>query len=147
MAQCQPKTNSLTDVLARACSPRGRTATRRAALAITVLSWSVVVGWAATARPPARGRQISHEERLILARSLAHKEPGWQRAAEQAFPGDLWSQDDDFFNREQTHLRELARLFGTTPGAVLRGVDELLRSEPAGRKIGAHPCKPRPFYD
>ena len=110
-------------------------------------AWPAVATWAAAVNPPAQGRQLSHEERLILARSLAQKEREWQRAAEQAFPGDLWSQDDDFFNQEQSQVRELAQLFGTTPSAILRGIDELLRSEPRGRKTSVHPCKPRPFYD
>ena len=147
MAGRRPKTSSVTDVLAQACSPRAAAVLRRVALVTTALSWSVVTIWAAAVNPPAQGRELSHEERLILARSLAHKERGWQRTAEEAFPGDLWSQDDDFFNQEQSQVRELARLFGTTPSAILRGIDELLRSEPGGRKTSVHPCKPRPFYD
>lgn len=122
-------------------------ALRGVAAGATVLSVLVVTIGAATVTPPSPGRVLSAHERAILATSLARREPAWQLEAERAFPGDLWSQDDDFFNREQTHLRELAQLFGTSPGQILRGVDEQLRAKPQGRKIGAHPCKPRPFYD
>ena len=140
-------TSGLGSLLARGCSPGTGPMVRWAALAMTVLCWSTVVVWAATASPPARGRELSESERQILARSLAWREPQWQRAAERAFPGDLWSEDDDFFNQEQNSIRDLAERFGTTPGAILRGIDELLRHEPGSRKVGVHPCKPRPFYD
>ena len=107
----------------------------------------VAVARAGTAPVPPPARVPSAEERGEMARSLARQEPAWRRAAERLFPGDRWSRDDDFFNQEHRAVRGIAAARGTNPGQVLRAIDEELRAHPDGRKVGASPIKPRPFYD
>lgn len=108
---------------------------------------SVVVLRAATAPAPATPRALSEPERRGLARTLAAQEPAWQARAAGKFPGDRWSQDDDFFNQEHFMVRSLAAHHATSPGEVLLGIDQELRAAPAGRKVTQSPLKPRPFYD
>jgi len=107
----------------------------------------VAVVRAATAPVPPPARVPDLVERAEMARSLARQEPSWRRAAQRLFPGDRWSQDDDFFNQEHRAVRALAQARATSPGQVLRAIDEELRARPAGRKVNASPIKPRPFYD
>ncbi len=114
---------------------------------MTVLCALWVVFRAATAPPPRAPRPLSAAERREVAQSLAAQEAYWQERAERHFPGDRWSQDDDFYNLEHHSVRALAASRGTSPGDVLLGIDEWLRAAPAGRKVTASPCKPRPFYD
>ena len=102
---------------------------------------------AATAPVPPPARVPDLAERGEMARSLARQEPSWRRAAQHLFPGDRWSQDDDFFNQEHRAVRGMAQARNTSPGQVLRAIDEELRAQPAGRKVSAAPIKPRPFYD
>jgi hypothetical protein len=116
-------------------------------LSVTVLAALWVGVRAATAQTPAAPQLLSPAERHELAASLARQEPYWQEFSERHFPGDRWSQDDDFFNLEHQAARSLAQSRGTSPGTVLLGIDELLRAAPRGRKVTASPCKPRPFYD
>ena len=116
-------------------------------LSVTALTALWVGIRAATAPAPPAPRVLSPAERRELAASLARQEPYWQDYSERHFPGDRWSQDDDFFNLEQQAVRSLAQSRGTSPATVLLGIDELLRAAPSGRKVTASPCKPRPFYD
>jgi hypothetical protein len=79
-------------------------------------------------------------------------EVDWQARAELDFPGDLWSQSDDFHAREATRIRELAGQHRIGYEDVLRAIDEDLHDKTmsrrtAGRRVNAVPCKPRPFYD
>jgi len=114
---------------------------------LTALFSVVAIGRALAAPVPPPARALSAAERREVAQALAAQEPRWRAAAEKLFPGDLWSQDDDFFNQEHRAVRQMAAARGTSPGEILRAVDEELRRAPAGRKIGAVPVKPRPFYD
>jgi hypothetical protein len=116
-------------------------------VAVTALAALWVGIRAATAPAPPAPRLLSPAERHELAASLAQQESYWQEYSERHFPGDRWSQDDDFFNLEHQAVRSLAQSRGTSPAAVLLGIDELLRAAPKGRKVTASPCKPRPFYD
>jgi hypothetical protein len=108
---------------------------------------AVVVVRAVTAPAPATPRALSEPERRALARTLAAQEPVWQARAAHKFPGDRWSQDDDFFNQEHFLVRSLAARHGTSPGELLLGIDAELRALPSGRKVTQSPLKPRPFYD
>ena len=67
------------------------------------------------------------------------------------FPGDAWSQDDDFRRREQARSRVVAVERGTRLSDVMRALDEGIREEwplPPGTvlKPGVPPCRPRLTY-
>lgn len=113
----------------------------------TVLVTLIAVLRAVTASVPAPARSLSADERRAVAQALAAQEPRWRAQAEKLFPGDRWSQDDDFFNQEHRAVRQMAAARGTSSGEILHAIDEELRSAPANRKVGAAPVKPRPFYD
>jgi hypothetical protein len=114
---------------------------------VALLCAAIVTARAATVPSLPAPRPLTATERRELAELLAVQEPGWRLGAERLFPGDHWSQDDDFFNQEHRAVRRLAGERGTSPSDVLRGIDEQLRAAPAGRKVTASPNKPRPFYD
>ena len=114
---------------------------------LTALAGLVAVVRAVTAPVPPPARALSAAERTEIARSLAAQEPTWRVRAEKLFPGDRWSQDDDFYNQEHRAVRSTAAVRGTSPGEVLRAIDEGLRAAPDHRKVTVAPVKPRPFYD
>jgi hypothetical protein len=84
-----------------------------------------------------------------VGRAAAALEPAWREKSRKSFPGDLWSQDDDFHGAERQWVLEEARRHRTSLGEVLRAIDQDLRAHPPQppRKATAAPCKPRPFYD
>ena len=124
-------------------------------VAVTALAGLTAIVRAMTAPVPAPLRALGAAERQQIAEALAKQEPRWRLQAEHLFPGDRWSQDDDFFNQEHRAVRGAAASHGTNVGEILRAIDEGLRAAPhnrnddrnADRKVGAAPVKPRPFYD
>ena len=128
------------------------TADFRAGFTVVLLSAVLAAVRAQSAPPPPRGpdRQLSQEERVATFAALASSEPTWRREAEIQFPGDVWSQDDDFHRREGTFARETATTRGVPVEEVLRAIDEGLHGELGmSHQLVATvpPCKPRPFYD
>jgi len=124
--------------------------TRAIAIVVTLACFAVVAGQAATAEPPPEGRAATPQEREEIANQFARMEPGWRRDAARAFPGDRWSADDHFHSFELRLARQIAGSRGLRLTDVLMAIDEGLRREypgSPGRKPGAAPCKPRPFYD
>jgi hypothetical protein len=122
---------------------------RRALVALVVLTGAilVVLVGASRARPGTVTRRLSDEEREKIGNALAALEPSWAERAAEAFPGDVWSQEDDFARIEHEQAQAQARKYGASMGDVLRAIDESLRIRSAGRRVGVSPCKPRPFYD
>jgi hypothetical protein len=114
---------------------------------VTLVCCAVAVFTAATSSIPPEARSLSPDERRAVASGLAEQEEQWRLGAARAFPGDLWSRDDAFFSYEQLRIRNVAARERTAPGDILLGIHELLRETPKGRKTGAAPCKPRPFFD
>ena len=114
---------------------------------VALVCCAVAVLTAATSSSPPEARSLSPDERRAVAAELAEQEEQWRLGAARAFPGDLWSRDDAFFSYEQIRIRNVAIRERTAPGDILLGIDELLRENPEGRKAGAAPCKPRPFFD
>ena len=108
---------------------------------------SVVVGRVARATPPPAKRSATPAERELIALELISPERRWRAASKRRFAGDHWSQDDDFHRAEQYRARGSSDRLNVSLTDVLRAIDEGLRAHPAGRRVTASPCKPRPFYD
>ena len=86
-----------------------------------------------------------------LFAEIDRQEPEMRAAAAHAFPGDAWSQDDDFHEREQKKARELAASRGVRLADVLLAIDEGIRASwppaPTVRPNPAvPPCRPRLSY-
>lgn len=125
---------------------------RRASLAgwlVFALCGATAVVRAATSRLPPPERRLSPAERAEVGRAAAAEEPGWRLRSRHAFPGDHWSQDDDFGASERSWAVGEASRRGVPVTDVLDAIDAELRSAPVQppRKATASPCKPRPFYD
>lgn len=121
-----------------------------AAFFLASACWIFVFARAAVAPVPPSGRALSPAERQAVGRAIARREPAWERQVRLHFPGDDWSQDDDFHALELQSARREAARYGVSAGEVLRAIDEELRArngEQPGRRRGAARCKPRPFYD
>lgn len=112
-----------------------------------MLSWLLAAVAAATSDAPRSARALSVDERRSVAVELAQEEEEWRLTAARAFPADHWSRDDAFFGFEQLRIRGMAGERRTSPGDILRGIDELLRENPQNRRTTVAPCKPRPFFD
>jgi hypothetical protein len=90
----------------------------------------------------------SPETAAHVASDVARAEPMMRRNARRNFPGDHWSQDDDFHNQERVLAGALASRYGLDPSEVFAIIDaDLRRQRDPHRESGAAPCKPRPFYD
>lgn len=94
-------------------------------------------------------RTLSDAEQRAVGRAAAAHEPHWRRESRFSFPGDAWSQDDDFQNRERSWVFSEANQRGVSPREIFRAIDVDLHAHPPSppRKATASPCKPRPFYD
>src|SRR5580692_12422976 len=93
---------------------------KRAVFALLVLS----VVRAVTAAVPANGTPISPELAHRAYHDITSSERRMRREAALAFPGDLWSQDDDFHSRVQDEVRKFAALQRTSIDGVLHALDE-----------------------
>jgi hypothetical protein len=104
---------------------------------------------AATSRVPAPERRLSPAERAEVGRAAAAEEPGWRQRSRHSFPGDAWSQDDDFGASERSWAVGEAQRRGVPVSDVFDAIDAELHSAPVRppRKATASPAKPRPFYD
>jgi hypothetical protein len=122
---------------------------RRSLIAVTLIAGSclVVVIGALRAPPASFAKRLSDEERAEVGRILAAQEPAWHQQATKDFPGDPWSQEDDFARAEYNQARSEAVRRAAHVGDALRAADESLRAQSTGRRVGVSPCKPRPFYD
>ncbi len=103
----------------------------------------------ATARMPPPPQRLSAAEHEQVGRAAADQEAEWRRKSRSAFPGDRWSQDDDFGASERRWAVDEARRRHVPVTDVMEAIDAELRSHavPPPRKATASPCKPRPFYD
>lgn len=129
---------------------------------MTRSKWLRLVGWggcalaviiaisrALSAQVPPPALHLSEAERARVGRMGAAEEPRWRKHTMHRFPGDRWSQDDDFGATERGWAMDLAARSGVPPEEVFRAIDEDLRAWPVEppRKASASPSKPRPFYD
>jgi len=110
---------------------------------------AVALARATTAHVPQPSRRLSDAERVELGQVAARAEPAWRERNRRAFPGDHWSQDDDFGAYERQWVLGEAARRGVPVTDVFGAIDAELHSAPVSppRKATASPCKPRPFYD
>ena len=98
---------------------------------VTLVGWTLfglcgatAVVRAATSELPSPERRLSEAERLQVGHAAAAEEPGWRRASRKSFPGDHWSQDDDFGASERRWAVDEARRRGVPVTDVLGAIDE-----------------------
>ncbi len=120
----------------------------RAAFAVFVL---IAVWRAATAPAPPAPPAAPEAMRRAVYDAIVDQERGLRERAEHNFPGDAWSQDDDFHAMEMQLARRLAAQRAMSLGDALRGVDDGLRDPAQARpntepKNSVPPCRPRPVY-
>lgn len=109
-------------------------------------------GLTSLVRPPAAAPKVLtllHQRQLY--REFAAAEPSMRAAAAANFPGDAWSQDDDFHNREQALLRHVALREKVSVTELLMWLDRGMRERwplPEGVVVRptAAPCRPRLEY-
>ncbi|RKH21148.1 hypothetical protein D7X74_01805 [Corallococcus sp. CA047B] len=105
---------------------------------------------AATVAPAPERKHLSDVERVQVGRAAAAEEPMWRAQSLHNFPGDHWSQDDDFSAAERSWVMGEAQRRDVPVEEVFRAIDEELHSSSPvqpPRKATAAPCKPRAFYD
>lgn len=104
---------------------------------------------AVLAETPAPPKRLDVAGLAEVGRVAAMLEPEWRRSALASFPGDHWSQDDDFHNSERRWAEAEARRRQVPLSDVFAAIDARLRAHPPAPpgKATASPSKPRPFYD
>lgn len=105
---------------------------------------------AGTASFPPVTRRLSLDDAATLGRTAAEREPRWRAESKRSFPGDHWSQDDDFSARERQWALDESRKLGVPVSEIFRAIEDELRANapvPPPRKATAAPSNPRPFYD
>ena len=104
---------------------------------------------AVTASMPSPGKPLDEVGAHDAYRDVTSRERSMRREAAVKFPGDLWSQDDDFHQRETDAVRAFATSRGVRLGDVVRAVDDGMRERwlGAGKPIATvPPCRPRLSY-
>jgi hypothetical protein len=103
----------------------------------------------ATARPPEDGKAITDAVAHDVYRDVTGRERTMRRDAAVKFPGDLWSQDDDFHERENEQVRSIASGKGVRFTDVVRAVDDGMHAHWATNVqpiATVPPCRPRLSY-
>jgi len=117
--------------------------------ALIIVTASIVIVRVATAKPPSPGAPITEVQSRDLYRDVVSRERPSRRDAAVKFPGDPWSQDDDFHERENEAIRIFASLHRIRMSDAIRAVDDgmrghwITRNEP-NPKVA--PCRPRLSY-
>jgi hypothetical protein len=109
----------------------------------------VAIATAARAKAPAPAAQADERVRKDAFRVVAYDEPPTRGKSTHAFPGDAWSQDDDYHAQEAKKIRSFAGEHEVRLDDVVRAVDEGMKEgwPPRGlMKTGVPPCRPRLDY-
>jgi hypothetical protein len=104
---------------------------------------------AATAKPLEDGKPITEPVARMVYRDVTSRERTMRRDAAVKFPGDLWSQDDDFHERENEQVRSNASGKEVRLTDAIRAVDDGMRAHwPTSVQPIATvpPCRPRLSY-
>ena len=113
----------------------------------------VAVVRAATGGLPAKSKRVIKPMTSELARSayynITSRERSMRREAAVKFPGDLWSQDDDFHERENEATVSFAKDHEVAVADVILAIDDGMKqrwptSSPPQATVP--PCRPRLAY-
>jgi len=121
----------------------------RAAKIVVALVALVAVGRAVFASMPAPGKPLDEAGSHDAYRDIVTRERSARREAAVKFPGDLWSQDDDFHERESEAMRSFATSRSARLGDVVRAVDDGMHERwlAVPQPIATvPPCRPRLSY-
>jgi len=129
----------------------------RVRAASSTLGWPafgaiLVVATVLAARAPVLaqpGSRLDEEGAHEIFQIIAHEEPGMRATAAHAFPGDVWSQDDDFHALERKKVRSFAAEHDVPIADVVRAVDDGMREGWSPRGVlsaKVPPCRPRLDY-
>ena len=126
--------------------PSSRDIVPKVAIAL-VASFAIVR--VATAKPPAPGKPITDAQAHEAYRDVTSRERTMRRDAAVKFPGDPWSQDDDFHEREHEEMRSFAGSKELRLSDVVDSVDRGMREHwptPVTPYPKVPPCRPRLSY-
>jgi hypothetical protein len=117
---------------------------------ITVVALFAIVR-VATARPPelASGKPVDEKTARDAYRDVTSRERSQRREAAVKFPGDPWSQDDDYHEREHEQMRSFATGHQARLSDVVRAVDDGMRQRwptSVAPNPKVPPCRPRLSY-
>ena len=104
---------------------------------------------ALTASSATKAPPITQDQARRAYADIVGSEPSMRREAALKFPGDPWSADDDFHQREQDSVRSFAGHKGVPIGDVLGAIDDGMHARwPASASPIAQvpPCRPRLMY-
>ncbi len=110
---------------------------------------SLAIGRAATAKPPPPGKPITEGQAHEAYRDVTSRERTMRRDSAVKFPGDPWSQDDDFHEREHEAIRTFANSKDIRWSDVIGSVDRGMREHwpsPVTPNPKVPPCRPRLSY-
>ena len=98
------------------------------------------------------GGSGSVEARARAAEEVRAAEPGFRRDALKRFPGEPWSQGDQFGAQERDLVDQIAAREQMRPSAVFEAIDQDIKSHAYDGALlrdraRVAPCMPRPFYD
>ena len=116
---------------------------------VIVVVASLAMVRAATAKPPAPGKPITEAQAREVYRDVTSRERKMRRDAAVKFPGDPWSQDDDFHERENEQMRSLATSKEIRLSDVVGAVDQGMREHwptTVTPNPKVPPCRPRLSY-
>jgi hypothetical protein len=102
-----------------------------------------------TARQPEDTPPITPPLARAAYADITGREPQMRAEAARTFPGDLWSQDDDFHDHEQDAVRDYATKHRVPIADVLGAIDDGMRARwptPAQPSPRVAPCRPRLTY-
>lgn len=122
---------------------------KNAPKAVIALVAIIAIVRAATAAEPPPGKPITEAIAHDAYRDVTSRERNVRREAAVKFPGDLWSQDDDFHERENETVRSFASGKDVRLGDVVRAVDDGMHAHwpTNGEPIATvPPCRPRLSY-
>jgi hypothetical protein len=122
-----------------------RWAPRAVLAALLLVALARILSASSAAHPLPISPELAHR----AYSEIVGREPTMRREAALKFPGDPWSADDDFHEREQQAVRGFAGHQGVPIGDVLRALDDGMHERwPASASPIAQvpPCRPRLMY-
>lgn len=118
-------------------------------IVIAVVASLAMLRAATAPAPEAPTKPIEEKAAHDAYRDITNRERQARREAAVKFPGDPWSQDDDFHERENEAVRNFAGSHELRLSDVVRAVDDGMREKwPASIQPypKVPPCRPRLSY-